>query len=162
VGVLLNSLARVPYSLLQALGRPDLTAKIHFVELPLHLVLAWFFVDAWGVTGAALAWSVRVGVDAALLFVVVARRSGLPLHAFILPRARLGAVGIVMSGAAVALLLETVNVMWVRLAALPILGLAMAAALWRYLLDGRERERIRELLHMVLSFSRRRAPVGKA
>ena len=67
VGVFVNSFAQLPYSYLQGMGRPDLTAKFHVAELASYAVLAWILVDAFGVTGAALAWTIRVSADAALL-----------------------------------------------------------------------------------------------
>ena len=68
IGVLINSLAQMPYVLLQGAGRPDIPAKFHLLELPLHLVIAWIFINQWGITGAALAWAIRVTLDAFLLF----------------------------------------------------------------------------------------------
>lgn len=68
VGVLVNGLALVPFTLLQGLGRADLTGRFHLLELPVQLVLAWVLIRAWGVPGAALAWSLRVTLDAVLLF----------------------------------------------------------------------------------------------
>ena len=67
VGVFVNSFAHLPYSYLQGMGRPDLTAKFHLAELVPYAVLAWVLVDAFGVTGAALAWTIRVSADATLL-----------------------------------------------------------------------------------------------
>ena len=67
VGVFVNSLAHLPSSYLQGMGRPDLTAKFHLAELAPYAVLAWVLVNAFGVTGAALAWTIRVGADATLL-----------------------------------------------------------------------------------------------
>lgn len=67
VGVLVNSLANVPYALVQASGRPDLTAKFHLLELPLHLAATAVLVSRFGVVGAAWAWTLRVSLDAALL-----------------------------------------------------------------------------------------------
>ncbi len=67
-GVLINSLAHVPYSLLQGIGRPDLTAKFHLFELFLYIGIAWFLVVNYGINGAALAWAIRVTIDAILLF----------------------------------------------------------------------------------------------
>jgi len=67
-GVLVNALAYVPFSLIQARGRPDLTAKFHVIELPIHAVLVFTFVHLWGIPGAALAWTARVTLDAILLF----------------------------------------------------------------------------------------------
>lgn len=73
VGVFLNSLAQVPFALLQAGGRPDLTAKLHFVELPFYLLAVWGLMRVYGVEGAAIAWAGRAGLDAALLFVLSRR-----------------------------------------------------------------------------------------
>jgi O-antigen/teichoic acid export membrane protein len=70
VGVLFNSIAFIPYSLLQGTGRPDIPAKFHLLELPLHLVIAWILINHWGITGAAIAWTIRVTLDAFLLFSV--------------------------------------------------------------------------------------------
>jgi len=68
VGVFINSLAYVPFALLQGVGRPDLTATLHLVELPLYLGLLWWLVSARGIEGAAIAWTARVAVDALFLF----------------------------------------------------------------------------------------------
>lgn len=68
IGVLINSLAWVPSSLLQGRGRPDLTAKFHLLELPLYVGGLWILVEEMGIVGAALAWVLRVTLDASLLF----------------------------------------------------------------------------------------------
>lgn len=68
LGLWLNGLAHIPYALLQARSRPDLVAKCHLFELPLYLGLLWVGLYFWGVVGAAAAWSLRVGLDAGLLF----------------------------------------------------------------------------------------------
>ena len=69
IGIFLNSAAHLPYALLQAHGRSDLTAKLHLLELPVFAVLLVGSVHWFGITGAALAWTLRVALDAALLFV---------------------------------------------------------------------------------------------
>jgi O-antigen/teichoic acid export membrane protein len=73
VGVFINSLAYVPFALLQGAGRPDLTATLHLMELPLYLGLLWWLIRMRGIDGAAIAWSVRVAVDALCLFVLARR-----------------------------------------------------------------------------------------
>lgn len=73
VGVLANSLAFVPFSLIQAAGRPDLTAKLHLLELPMYLVLLWWLIRVDGIEGAAIAWTVRMVLDAFVLFLVAKR-----------------------------------------------------------------------------------------
>lgn len=75
VGVLVNALAHVPFSLVQARNRPDLTALFHLIELPVYAVLVYVLVSRWGIAGAAMAWTLRVSLDAALLFLVSARLS---------------------------------------------------------------------------------------
>lgn len=70
VGVLVNSLAMVPYALIQGAGRPDITAKLHLMELPLYLLGLWWLINTYGIKGAAIAWVIRVAVDAVALFAV--------------------------------------------------------------------------------------------
>jgi O-antigen/teichoic acid export membrane protein len=73
VGVLINSLAHVPFALIQGAGRPDLTAKLHLLELPFYLVCVSLLIHLHGITGAAIAWTMRVSVDAILLFFLASR-----------------------------------------------------------------------------------------
>jgi O-antigen/teichoic acid export membrane protein len=68
LGVLVNSIGWVPFSLLQGLGRPDVTAKFHLFELALQVGLVWFCVSKMGIVGAAVAWTLRVCLDSALVF----------------------------------------------------------------------------------------------
>lgn len=68
LGMLINSLAQIPFALIQGFGRPDITAKFHFVELLLYVPLTWFLVTNMGIIGGAIAWTIRVTIDAILLF----------------------------------------------------------------------------------------------
>ena len=68
VGIFLNSAAHLPYALLQAHGRSDLTAKLHLLELPVFAALLVAGAHLFGIAGAALAWSLRVALDTALLY----------------------------------------------------------------------------------------------
>ena len=67
VGVLVNSLSLLVSLLIQAAGRPDVTAKFHLMELPIYCGLVWWLIRSHGINGAALAWSVRIALDAVLL-----------------------------------------------------------------------------------------------
>ncbi len=69
LGVLINSLAYMPFALLQGIGRPDLPAKFHLIQLPIYIVVAWILVSEFGIVGAAGAWTVRAVLDAFLLYV---------------------------------------------------------------------------------------------
>lgn len=67
IGVFANGIASVPYALIQASGRPDITAKIHLLELPLYLVAVYILTTHLGVLGTAIAWTARTSLDAILL-----------------------------------------------------------------------------------------------
>jgi O-antigen/teichoic acid export membrane protein len=75
-GTAVNCAAYLPFTLLQARGRADLTAKAHVAELPFYLLLLALLVRAWGIEGAALAWAARSAVDAAVLFWLAHRHLG--------------------------------------------------------------------------------------
>jgi O-antigen/teichoic acid export membrane protein len=68
VGVYLSCFAQVPFALVQAVGRPDLTAKLHLIELPCYVVLIFTLSHAFGLLGFALAFTGRVALDGAALY----------------------------------------------------------------------------------------------
>lgn len=84
-GVLANAVAHVPSSFIAALGRPEISAKFHLLELAIHVPLAWWLITRYGVTGAALAWTIRVTFDAALLFTAASRVLRVPLRQLVAP-----------------------------------------------------------------------------
>jgi len=65
--LVVSAVASLPYQFLQAVHRPDLTAKFHVLELVLHIPLCFALIGAFGLTGAAVAWAVRVTLDLVLL-----------------------------------------------------------------------------------------------
>jgi O-antigen/teichoic acid export membrane protein len=72
-GIFVNCLAHVPYTLLQSSGRGRTTALLQIGELPVYVLALSLAVSAFGVVGAAWAWSGRILVDAVLMFVFAAR-----------------------------------------------------------------------------------------
>jgi O-antigen/teichoic acid export membrane protein len=82
VGVFINSLSQLPWVLIQSVGRPDLTAKFHLVELCLYVPALYFLVKHYGVVGAAIGWTVRVSCDTAVL-ALTAERFLLPKDRFV-------------------------------------------------------------------------------
>lgn len=67
LGMLINAIAKVPYSLIQGFGRPDVTAKFHMLELPIYLFMLFTLIDWLGIAGVAIAWTLRVCIDTLLL-----------------------------------------------------------------------------------------------
>jgi O-antigen/teichoic acid export membrane protein len=67
IGTLFNGIASIPFAFIQGIGRPDVTAKFHVMEVLLYLPCAWWMINKYGINGAAFAWMLRVGVDSFVL-----------------------------------------------------------------------------------------------
>lgn len=150
-GVLANALAHVPFAFLQAIGRPDITARLHVLELVIHVPTTWWLVKHFGISGAAMAWTLRVTLDAVLLAITSAwlrSRSG---HA---PRVvtRRGLLAVAMGVMLVLALVSTSRVTGER----PVIALALAmvylaaflAMAWYVGLDAAERGALRRAAGM--------------
>lgn len=137
VGVFINAIAQVFASVIQAAGRPSITARLHLAELPLYLVMLWWMIGRYGILGAALAWTVRAALDGALLV--------------LLARPMLGAgndvarsvAGAVLSAVGVLLLPTVVGPVAPRAGLVLVLFLVLAVVVWHRVLDGSERTAIR-------------------
>lgn len=68
IGILINCLAHVPFTLIQSAGAPRLTALAHLIELPFFLAALWWLTSTHGALGAAIAWLLRMVVDTLLMF----------------------------------------------------------------------------------------------
>mgnify|MGYP000453947124 CR=1 FL=1 len=73
VGVLINVLAQVPFTVLQGMGKADVPAKLQIIQLPFYAIATWYLVGAIGITGAAIAWTIRAVIDACLLLIAAKR-----------------------------------------------------------------------------------------
>ena len=73
IGVFISSLAQISFALVQGVGRPDLTAKLHLIMLPVYLLTVWWLISVYGIEGAAIAWLTRIVVDTLILFGMVWR-----------------------------------------------------------------------------------------
>lgn len=68
VGILINCLAHVPFTLIQSAGASRLTALAHLTELPFFLAALWWLTSTYGALGAAIAWLLRMVLDTLLMF----------------------------------------------------------------------------------------------
>jgi O-antigen/teichoic acid export membrane protein len=140
VGVFINSLALIPFTLMQGVGRPDLTARLHLIELPFYLLALWWLISAYGVEGAAMAWTARVGVDALVLFGMAEK--SLPIGASLRPQTTLLAALALVTLALAALpqgpVLKSIFLL------LTILGFVLVA--WFLVLSPEERKLAQEFL----------------
>lgn len=140
IGFLLNAVAQVPFAMLQAAGRPDLLAKVNIVELPLYLAVIVWAIQIYGIAGVAAAWTLRTGLNLAVLLVLTRRtlRTG---------RAINYKPVLVRFGAVLLLVLSTmVPDLWPRIFYTAIALAILASAAWMYVLDPEDRSGIRTLV----------------
>ncbi len=68
---LVNALSQMPANLLDAVGRPDLRAKILASYAAVYVAMAWLLVSSMGIVGAGLAWMLRSFLEMSLFAVAV-------------------------------------------------------------------------------------------
>jgi O-antigen/teichoic acid export membrane protein len=73
VGILFNCVAFAPGSLIEAVGRPDLTARFALAQAVVFVPLSALLLMLIGIEGAAMAWALRAGIDCAGRLVLAAR-----------------------------------------------------------------------------------------
>jgi len=62
-GLMIASLAYLPFIITQSRGRADLTAKLHLIEVIPVLTATWLLAKHYGLIGLAYAWLFRVSLD---------------------------------------------------------------------------------------------------
>jgi O-antigen/teichoic acid export membrane protein len=148
--VFLNALSKPPYSLIQAAGRPDVTALFHLAELVLYLPLLYILMLRYGVAGVAAAWSLRVLLDAVLLRRYARRLSpGTPAAA----PGEVFAIALMMLAWAASM----IGASGWRVAATAALVFGFAGWSWRRSLDAFERTYVIDRVSRLFG---RRAPGG--
>jgi len=134
-GFFFTAIANVPYSLLQAIGRSDVVAKLYIGELILYVPLAWFLIKKLGISGAAVALATRAFADMVLQMILAARlgriHSG-PTFKNGMPRAVI--LTLVLVTASVAL-----RPFGWGAPAFVLLVLMAPVVIWRRVFDARER-----------------------
>jgi O-antigen/teichoic acid export membrane protein len=156
LGVFLNGLAQVPSALLQAVGRPDLTALLHVLELPFYLAAAWFLIRTRGIEGAALAWTARTALD--LVFFFGMARRVLPCSAGTV-RGLAWALGLALPILVGCALPASPAI---RTSSLLLVGAATAMVTWRRLLTPEEKAPILDFCAAVWNWGAPIPPRGVA
>lgn len=75
-GIFFACLGQIPYALIQGAGRPDLTGKLHLIELPPYIVLLAVAIHWAGITGAAAVWTLRFVFDSVCMYWIAQNRLG--------------------------------------------------------------------------------------
>lgn len=143
VGTLFNFLARIPFSFIQGVGRPDITAKFHVVELPIFLILLFVLTNQYGISGAAFASSIRMLIDFILLHIYSIIKFKVN-HSF-LP---------ILVGALLPVILSfyisSISIDFgMKFTCVSIVSLALILAFWFVIFDSELRKRIRTAIKIV-------------
>ena len=144
VGVFFSCAAFAPAALLDAMGRPDATARFALAQalvfLPLTALVLWL---GGGIAGAAAVWALRCAVDCAGKLAIVAR-----LYPAAAPAARGLAAPLAGGGAGVlaVALAGSVGAGWPVILALGLAGGGLGLALALRALSAAER---RDLVHLL-------------
>jgi O-antigen/teichoic acid export membrane protein len=140
IGVFINALAQVPYSALQALGRPDLTAKLHSTELPIYLGSIVLFGRWFGLTGVAIAWTFRIVLDTTVLFLLSRNRIPNGARAMRGPLVSMAALALVVGG------LCLIPALRIRLIGSIVIFAAFVVVAWKFGLRRSERDSLLALI----------------
>lgn len=160
VGVLVNSVAFLPYTVLQAAGRPDLTAKSHLAEAPIALFATWYLTASFGINGAAVATCARVTLDLGLLVYATLRLGYLDWATL---RAARGPQAVALAAALLVAATATLGVDGIiRQVSILVLATALwGGGVWLFAIDTVERARLMAFAaHPAALFTRTRVDGG--
>jgi len=156
VAILFNSIGYIPFTLIQGVGRPDVVAKYHLIELPLYVSVAFFLINMLGINGAALAWCLRMGWTIPIFFVLCIKKAGVPLKTL----SENGTIRSLLAGSSFLLLTGFLLLLSHRfgLATTALLSIILlvgfTALVWYYVFDYVDKELIKKLLRMVSKVKR--------
>ncbi len=151
VGVFANALAQPLLVVLYAKNRPDLPAKFHIIELAIHVPVTIILIRAYGITGAAIAWTTRVVLDMTLLSWAAARSTN--ASTLQIMGGRLGqavsSVFLLVAGLMASRSLAESSALAEAVGVLATIAV-FAGVSWSWILRGQERGAIRGVLHSYL------------
>jgi O-antigen/teichoic acid export membrane protein len=140
VGVFFNCFAHVPYSFLQALGRPDAAAKLFLLELVPYAGLAWWMVGRHGIAGAAFGWALRGTIEVVLLLWIAQRLLSLSAT-HVLDRGMWTALAALLAAGAAAYVTNLFlrDAIWVDVSLCAVWIAGFALTVWKWVLDAADR-----------------------
>ena len=74
VGLFTNAVGAMYFSMIHAHGRADVTAKMHLIEFPILLIALKYFLEHWGIIGAAYVWCLRSILELLIMKIYSAKK----------------------------------------------------------------------------------------
>lgn len=156
----LNAFAIIPYTSVQALGRPDLKAILDLISIPVYVGVAWLLMRKAGINGAALAKLLLTVSDGLFLYIFAFRLKAFSVRDCVsgpLFRAILVSAGLFLA----VFSIHSMHLNLLLAAPLVLLGFAVyTAAFWVFAVDHEDRVTIFGLRARALALlsGRRAAP----
>jgi O-antigen/teichoic acid export membrane protein len=145
IALFLNAFAYIPYSSVQALGRPDLKAFLDLLMLPVYGLSCWLLMRKMGINGAAMAKLLSGVLDTGALFAFAWRLKAFSLRDC-LSGPLLRAVGSSAALAAVLWFIKSLHEPWIISAVLvAVCCICYMAAVWIGSIEVEERVVIKTL-----------------
>ena len=151
ISFFVSAFAYIPYTSVQALGRPDLKAVLDIVALPAYAMYAWWLTKHLGISGAAFAKLLSAVIDAAFLFLFARKLGAFSVKAYIsgpLLRALLASLGMIVAVSVVGACHPAIPF------AVLLLGVCFvgyAAAFWVMAVDSNDKFAIKALSRQLLA-----------
>jgi O-antigen/teichoic acid export membrane protein len=144
LGIMATSISTITFTNLQAIGRPDVTAKIHLLELPLQIGLTILFIKYWGLPGAAVAWSGRLIVEMGILFYFNQKKRGLSFNELVGERIPHLAVLLIILGIAGLLINPKIEDLLSKAVFFVMLLSVGITISWTLFFDGKDKDLIKQ------------------
>ncbi len=140
LGMLINSVALIPFSLLQGVGRPDLTGIFSLIEVLFQAGLCWLLVRDFGIVGAAMAYFLRAILDALLMFGAVFWIRSVSLRSLLRQGMSRTLFAVFVLAFCLAALWAAHGPLLVQVPLAATLVLVFALVCWTHVLDHRDRD----------------------
>ncbi len=145
IGTFAISIGNTFSTLVQGVGRPDLTAKLQLLELPVYVAILWWTVGHYGIVGAAVVWTLRATAEGIILLWISGRFLG--EHAAVLTRMS-GGLLLALSTLVIPLSIRAVIP---RTAAVGLILLGFILITWFVALGDDERAMVKGRVRLVLA-----------
>jgi O-antigen/teichoic acid export membrane protein len=142
-GIFFTCLGQIPYAFIQGAGRPDLTGKLHLIELVPYIVLVVLGIHLAGIAGAAAIWTLRFMIDTLAMYLIAQKQLG---HHRLKTKGKVVAVVLALAAISIPALLQPVQ--WRAVVFL----LTMAVFIWvgfRYMVSVDEKEFLKKAFRSI-------------
>lgn len=136
VGLFFSLIAYIPHSTIVAHGRTDIFARLYWAELFSYAIVASVSIYAFGILGAAMAWTLRVIADSVIVMILAKRITNTSFG--LAPNVRVLGWSLIIMLPLVFLALYD-NFSFLLLVLAPLTGFAYAIFVWFGVIDETEK-----------------------